>query len=297
MKKFKTPKFIKKLASKKPDMLFYGGVVMIVGGTAAAVYAAFKTKDEIKDMREDLDDLEEKKEEMPEEEYNKAVAHTYIKTGVKTGARFGLAIGMEFAGIAMVTKSRGMYKSTIANLGVALNGALSDFKNYRKNVVDDLGKEADKKYRYGLKDQEITETDEEGVETHKSVKVMDPNVPGYSIYARFFDDLSSEWSKNPEENMAFLIQTQSVFNDILTTQGYVFLNDVYAALGLPKTKIGQQVGWVKGLGDNYIDFGIMDVYTVPDYAASAKRRFVNGLENVILLDFNVDGYILDAIGW
>ena len=44
-------------------------------------------------------------------------------------------------------------------------------------------------------------------------------------------------------------------------------------------------------GANYVDFGMFiqtgnDIYDVP------KRRFVNGYERVILLDFNVDGPIL-----
>ena len=41
-------------------------------------------------------------------------------------------------------------------------------------------------------------------------------------------------------------------------------------------------------GDNYVDFGIYK-------NNSAHRRFVNGLEYNILLDFNVDGVIYDLI--
>lgn len=296
MKKFRTPKFIKKLATKKPDFLFYGGVIMIVGGTAAAVYSAFKAKDDLAEMKEEIEEINND-EELTEEECEKKERSARVKTYAKIGGRFLLTAAIEGTGIVMVSKSRGIYKSTITNLGVALNGVLSDFKKYRGNVVADLGEEADKKYRFGITEAELTEMDEDGVETHKSIKVADPNNPGYSIYARFFDESSKQWSSDPEENMATLIQTQNVFNDMLRTQGYVFLNDVYAELGFEKTKIGQQVGWVKGLGDGYIDFGITDIYTVPDYAAKAKQRFVNGYENVILLDFNVDGYIIDKIGW
>ena len=41
-------------------------------------------------------------------------------------------------------------------------------------------------------------------------------------------------------------------------------------------------------GDNYVDFGIYDIYR------EKARDFVNGRERVILLDFNVDGDITNS---
>ena len=60
-------------------------------------------------------------------------------------------------------------------------------------------------------------------------------------------------------------------------------------LGFAHTSIGAVVGWVAGMGDSFIDFGLYDT------EVEATRRFVNGLENVIILDFNVDGVIYDKI--
>ena len=61
------------------------------------------------------------------------------------------------------------------------------------------------------------------------------------------------------------------------------------------TKAGAVVGWTYKAngenthGDNYVDFGIYDLYD------AQKRAFVNGYERCIWLDFNVDGNILDEI--
>ena len=43
------------------------------------------------------------------------------------------------------------------------------------------------------------------------------------------------------------------------------------------------------VGDNFVDFGMYDMYN------EKARDFVNGYERTILLDFNVDGNILDMI--
>ena len=64
-------------------------------------------------------------------------------------------------------------------------------------------------------------------------------------------------------------------------------------LGIPVTKAGQVVGWIydekNPVGDNYVDFGIFNIHREP------SRDFVNGREPSVLLDFNVDGNILDMI--
>lgn len=111
-----------------------------------------------------------------------------------------------------------------------------------------------------------------------------------SNYARFFDESCTGWSKDVKINLLFLRTQERYANEKLRAQGHLFLNDVYQMLGIPKTKAGQIVGWIYDekhpIGDNYVDFGLND---------SRNAKFVNGYERVALLDFNVDGNILDLI--
>ena len=120
---------------------------------------------------------------------------------------------------------------------------------------------------------------------------MDPN--RHSEYARFFDDGCTGWTKDAEYNKSFLQKVQNYCNQKLQAQGYLYLNDVYHELGIPKTKAGQVVGWIydekNPVGDNFVDFGIFDVYN------EKARDFVNGYERTILLDFNVDGNIWELM--
>ena len=102
------------------------------------------------------------------------------------------------------------------------------------------------------------------------------------IYTFIFDEVSNAWVDAFESNRFFLLHQQEYMNQKLKANGHVFLNEVLDALGLPRTQNGQVVGWVSdGNGDNYIDFGL-----------NSDHKGVNG---AIVLNFNVDGYILDKI--
>lgn len=123
------------------------------------------------------------------------------------------------------------------------------------------------------------------VETPKEQKVNPA-----SMYGRFFDYRSLRWFKDPITNRRTLRVIQDHANDILKARGYIFLNEVYDLLDIPKTPIGQVVGWTynKGnpLGDNYVDFDVFN---------SRNSDFINGITPDVMLDFNVDGIILDYI--
>ena len=114
--------------------------------------------------------------------------------------------------------------------------------------------------------------------------------PDVTDYARFFNEMCPTWTTNPEYNLMFLKTQERHATDKLRANGYLFLNDVYDMLGMPRTKAGQVVGWIydenNPYGDNYIDFNIY---------AEHNANFVNGYERTALLDFNVDGNILDRI--
>lgn len=112
----------------------------------------------------------------------------------------------------------------------------------------------------------------------------------FSQYARLFNENSIMWHKDPAYNKMFVCTCQKLANDMLLAHGHLFLNEVYEMLGIPKTNFGQVVGWIlqenNPIGDNYVDFGI-----IRDY----NTKFVNGIDPNVILDFNVDGVILDRI--
>ena len=118
--------------------------------------------------------------------------------------------------------------------------------------------------------------------------MFDPNTLG--DFAVIFDESNVNWSKTPGANKLFLTKQQRYLNEKFKAQGYMFVNEVNAALGFPLTAAGQIAGWIydkkNPIGDNCIDFGL---YNLDNPRAT---DFVNGYERSIIIDYNCDGNIL-----
>ena len=174
-------------------------------------------------------------------------------------------------------------------LAAAYTAVDTGFKEYRGRVVERFGDKLDKELLYNVKAKEIeeVEVDENGNETvvKKTVEVAEPCSQG--AYTFCFDETSSAWVRDAEDNKFFLLRQQEYANEKLRAKGYLFLNEVLDMLGLQRVRAGQAVGWIyNGDGDGFVDFGIFDI------RSEANRNFVNGLEKSIWLNFNVDGDIL-----
>ena len=291
-----------KIKKASPEIMVVAGVVGVVTSTVMACKATTKVNDILEETRKQVDDVHNVLDSdiVTEEEYNnddakKDLAIIYAQTGVKLIKLYAPSVIVGALSITGILASHKILKKRNVALTAAYATIDRSFKEYRGRVVERFGKELDRELRYNIKAQEIEEktVDKDGNETieKKTISVVDPNM--YSDYARIFDNGSMGWTKDPEYNLMFLKLQQNQANDRLRAQGYLFLNDVYDMLGIPRTKAGQIVGWIydkeNPVGDNFVDFGIYDIYN------EKACDFVNGRERSIVLDFNVDGNILDMI--
>lgn len=291
-----------KLKKYSPEILVTVGVVGTVASTVMACKATTKistildeTKDTVNAIQDGMEAGNINGEEYTQEDGKKDLAIVYTQTGVKLAKLYGPAVVLGALSITSILAGHNILRKRNVALGAAYMAVDKSFKEYRGRVIERFGEELDRELKYNIKAKEIEETvvNEDGTETvvKKTINVADPNT--YSEYARFFDDGCTGWEKDPEYNLMFLKRQQSYANDLLQSRGYLFLNEVYGMLGIPHTKAGQVVGWIydekNPNGDNFVDFGILDAHK------PGCRDFVNGYERTILLDFNVDGNILDLI--
>lgn len=288
-----------KCKKNAPTIMVAGGVVGVVVGAVMACKATLKVQPVLEEQKQKLIDIHEKmdKQEIADREAKKELTAAYGNTAFKVAKLYAPAVAVGTISIASILGSHHIMGRRNTALSAAYMAVDQGFKAYRKNVKDRFGAEIDRELKYGIKPVEVdtVDIDENGQEVQGTKKVnvaFEQNSP----YAKFFDEMSPYYQKDAELNKFFLLQQERNANQKLQVDGFLFLNDVYEALGIPKTRDGQIVGWVydknNPVGDNYVDFGIFDTHRpYPE----ARRAFVNGYEKAILLDFNVDGEIYQLL--
>lgn len=285
-----------------PEILIVAGIAGVVTSAVMACKATTKINDILDQTKEEVGKVNDAlaNEKISEDVYSKEdakkdLAIIYIQTGVKLAKLYGPSLILGALSITSILASNNILRKRNVALAAAYATIDNSFKDYRSRVIERFGKDLDRELKYNIKAKEISETtvDENGKETTvtKTVPVVEYEEP--SDYARFFCEGCSGWTKDPEMNLVFLKQQQNWANELLKTRGHLFLNEVYDMLGIERSKAGQVVGWVYDETnpdcDNYVDFGIYDIYN------ERKRAFVNGWERSILLDFNVDGDIYSLL--
>lgn len=284
----KTGPMLLKWAKIKPSVMTYGGIIGVGVSTVLACRATLKAVDVLEESKKNVATVHKALEEVPEkyseEDAKKDLVMTYTQTCVKMVKLYALPAAVGALSVACIVGGHKVLRKENFALSAAYTGLSESFKEYRKRVRTELGEDKDREIMNGVKAEEIVVTDEDGNEIKKkSLVKRDANI---SMYARFFDRGNEHWCKNPQNSLNFLRAQQSYANNVLQSRGYITLNEVYDLIGLPKSIEGQFVGWVKNYGDNYVDFGIFTRENDPQV-----RDFVNGFEEAILLDFNVDGNI------
>lgn len=305
----KNPEFMNKLSrgfhtlgfqlkKHSPEIMMVAGAVGVVASAVMACKATLKVNEVLEETKESVETIHEATEkghtqtgeEYTAEDSKKDLTIVYTQTGLKFVKLYGPAIALGALSLTGMLASNHILRKRNIALAAAYTAVDKGFKDYRGRVVNRFGEELDRELRYNLKAKEIEETvvNEKGEEetVKKNVTVIDSDY--YSEYSRFYTDGCKGYCPDdPHLSLLYLRKTQDFLNERLRAKGHVFLNEAYEMLGLPKSPIGQLVGWVYSEG-KYIDFGIYDLYK------ENSVDFVNGYEPTILLDFNVDGNITNV---
>lgn len=285
-----------KARKNSPHIFFVAGLVGTVGSTILACRATLKLEATIDGIKEDLDGVRENGkaieeaggqsvrllsgEEYTQRDYYKDLSVVYFNAGKSMVRLYGPSVVLGGASVAALTGSHVQLTRRNSALTASLVLISKTYEDYRARVIDAIGEEKELDIYHGIKD---VETEVDGKK--KILKVGDPN--GLSPYARFFDEFSTVWEKDPEINRYYILCQQNYWNQILRHRGHVFLSEVYDSLGLERSQESIIVGWVlSDEGDNYISFNLYE---------PSNSRFIQGYENSVLLDFNVDGVIFDKI--
>lgn len=299
------------LKKHSPEILVVTGVVGTVVGAVMACKATTKLHAVLDETKEKIDMYHQGAEDgkvqsvvddelvivdYTQEDCSRDITIAYAQTGLKIAKLYAPAIAIGALSITSILAGHNILRKRNLALAAAYTAVDTGFKEYRGRVIKRFGEQLDKELKYDIKAKEIEETvvDEKGKEktVKKTIEVANP-ASGCSPYTFCFDESATGWIRDAESNKFFLMRQQDYANERLKARGYLFLNEVLDMLGIPRCRAGQTVGWIydesNPIGDNYVDFGMLNINSEP------ARAFMNGLEQSIWLDFNVDGDILHCL--
>lgn len=279
------------IEKKSPEILFVGGIALMGATVVSACRATLKLEETLLQAQDDMNAVAHQVETNPdkysERDLTRLQRYIYIKNAGRVAKLYTPAAILGSLSVAALTQSHNILSKRNAGLSAALVATDRALRDYRSRVRDEYGDDRELELYRGVTSEKRPVLDDEGRETKSSKTVKTGG--GRSPYATWFGkDSTFEWSESPEYNLARLSSAQEHANMRLRAKGHLFLNDVFDALGLPRTPAGSQVGWLYNHPDaidERVDFGVLN----GDY--DAFLDFVQGHENGIWLDFNVDGEI------
>ena len=306
-----------RLKKHSPEILIVTGVVGTVVSAVMACKATTKMSEILEKTKEDVESIhncaadESLSEEYTPEDVKKDLAIVYIRTGVKFAKLYAPAVALGALSIGSILVSNNILRKRNVALVAAYATVDKGFKEYRTRVVERFGEEVDRELKHNIKAKKIEKVivGEDGKEKKVKETINVVEKDSLSDYSFFFEESNPYWEKDGNYNRMFLLAQQQYANDLLRSKGYLFLNDVLKELGIQGTpeqvKMGQIVGWVydpnSQKGDNYVDFGLYEGYRRDDIAFVKDSTVGDRLpgneryERVVILDFNVDGNILDLM--
>lgn len=289
-----------------PEIMAFAGVGLTVTGAVLAAKATLKLEQKVAlfEARKEALDTQRGSELLDDKEYKKELRKAYVSFITDLTKLYGIPVALGTAGIGMMLGAQGVLKKrNIAAIG-AYKALEETYNEYRDRVIGEVGEEREERIRLGLRALEEDGTSTEPDADDKPMALLDDEerarvLTGASQYAVLFSpETSKNYSPNPDYNLTTLTVAQAMLTDKLIARGYLFLNDVLEHLGMAKTEAGQYVGWIfkseqdiaNGVkGDNHVDFFL-------DRGINISRdHFLRDGQGNILLDFNVDGVIIDKV--
>ena len=260
----------------------------LVGVTWAAVEACKATLKAVPVLEENNKTIEHIKENDPDDK--KALARAYFDTTFDVVRLYTGPVVIGVISLWCIVKGHKVLIDRNTHLIGAYKLLEGGYNRYRQRVIDEYGEETDRLFYHNLRKGDV-EVEKDGKKKKlKNVDILDDDVNPLEVsYDRVFDESNWNWTGHPDEDIFFLKQREEWCTQMVQSRGHIFLNEVYDVLGFQPSEAGQFVGWVKGNGDGYVDFGIKDI------EQELNRKFINGDSQYVLLTFNVDGYIADKI--
>lgn len=279
------------LKANAPTLMVAGGIVSMGAGTVIACKQTLKVEEVLSKHTPDLEKIS-KAGDMNLQSYGVEVQRqdrvkVYTRAALDLGKVYAIPAVLWTGGATMVFGGHRMMLKRNATLAIAYTGLMKTFDTYRARVRDAFGSEADQAMYGGWEKREVVDPVTGEKETINS---RDWESSAGDPYNRIFEQgATTAWEPDLSINRMFISQQQKFMQQLLNRRGYLYLSEVYSALGFPESDISRVVGWkVRSLPDGsrdipFVDFGLDKPH--PDDWKYSK-------EKAVYLDINCQGLIV-----
>lgn len=263
-----------------------GGTAGLIG---SGIYAVKKTNDISDLLKETREDVKRAKESGDKKEIRKAI----LRRGRKVGKHYILPIVGATVSTMMI--DNGMAKAGEKTMAMAATATLyaTTLRNYRKNVIDDLGVEADRKYmttsRIKGKIAEVEMSDGTKVtETSSNDGAITLQVNPNALKLMYSREMCPDcWHDSYALRISTLNAIQSELDVMLISNEHLTLNDQRRKFGKPKVMdvgIGGVIGriWDPGNPKNPTGGRRINLHFEDD------KDFMEGRKDWCWIFFDVD---------
>lgn len=299
-----------------PEILTYGGLATMIGGTVIACKQTPKAVLIVEDTKKQLEAIKQTKEtadanngQIPhtgedgtvtmisysKNDFQKDLTIAHVNNAKALAKNYALPAALLIGGAVCVLGGHGILRKRNAVAIATLSSALEGWNKYRQNVIADLGETADKKYRFGLPAPEMVETvnaetgeiTQEPAKGPSGFKEFPEDDPRYLTYNKI--TCPDYYKGNLLADLAHLKSCQCQCNDRLRLFGHLTVNEAREIIGAKAIPEGLDNGWVvDGEGDGAVDFGMFDPLTgEPKAWIYELVREGQGVP----VEFNIDGNI------
>ena len=307
-----------KIAKKSPELLLITGGITFFATVVVACRQTLKCEEILDRHERDLESINEcldmaaedpEKVQYTAKDASKDRFLTYCHTGLGFARVYAPAILLGVVSISCFGCSFNIMRKRNLALTAAYATIDSAFNGYRKRVVEELGEDSDKYFRYGykkLKNAMVEKVDPETGETKEEKEKVIDTVPWDEeedgIKKRmledgifvFSSDTSKRWGPDELHNEATIESVRRVAQVNYDCKGYMFLNEILRELGLDEVPYGQLVGWKKGVGDDQICFKVNKVYRKASQDPNRNPLRLT-YECIYEIEFNTCGVMWDLI--
>lgn len=229
MNKTDVTKFVrgvkKSVIKHTPEILTGVGIVGMFTTTVLAVTATPKALRLLEEKKE-----QEQTEELPVLEVVKTAWKPYIPAAVTATLSTACLIGA-----SSVSNRRN------AALAAAYALSKADFRDYKEKVVEVIGEKKEKQVREEVSQKKINENP-------VSENTIFTTEKGNTLC---FDVISGRYFKSDLEKIKRAVNK---LNRDMLSDHYISLNEFYIDIGLPPTKLGEEMGWNIDVGFIELDY-------------------------------------------